>query len=65
MANSVDLDQTAPLGAVSSGTNLFASILEFVSNDRQLFAAEDFSRCNFSDAFFVGALKVKKFLFVL
>ena len=26
MANSKDLDQTAPLGAVSSGSTLFASI---------------------------------------
>ena len=27
MANSVDPDQTAPIGAVSSGSTLFASIL--------------------------------------
>ena len=27
MANSVDPDQTAPIGAVCSGTTLFASIL--------------------------------------
>ena len=27
MANSVDPDQTAPIGAVCSGTKLFASIL--------------------------------------
>ena len=27
MANSVDPDQTAPIGAVGSGTTLFASIL--------------------------------------
>ena len=27
MANSVDLDQTAPIGAVCSGFTLFASIL--------------------------------------
>ena len=27
MANSVDLDQTAPVGAVCSGSMLFASIL--------------------------------------
>ena len=27
MANSVDLDQTAPIGAVSSGSTLVASIL--------------------------------------
>ena len=40
MANSVDPDQTAPIGAVCSGSMLFASILKFVSNARQLFAAE-------------------------
>ena len=28
MANSVDPDQTAPVGAVCSGTTLFASILD-------------------------------------
>ena len=28
MANSVDPDQTAPIGAVSSGSTLFASILD-------------------------------------
>ena len=28
MANSVDLDQTAPIGAVCSGSTLFASILD-------------------------------------
>ena len=27
MANSVDLDQTAPIGAVCSGSTLFASIV--------------------------------------
>ena len=42
-----------------SGSNLFASILRFVSNVRQLFAADDFSRRHFSDAFFLGALRVK------
>ena len=29
MANSVDPDQTAPIGAVCSGSTLFASILNF------------------------------------
>ena len=47
MTNSVDPDQTAPIGAVCSVSTLFAS----VSNVRQLFAADDFSRRNFSDAF--------------
>ena len=57
MANSVDPDQTAPIGAVWSGSTVFASILNFVSNVRQLFAADDFSRRHFSDAFFLGALR--------
>ena len=51
MTNSVDPDPTAPIGAVGSGSTLFASILKFVSNDRQLFAADDFSKRYFSDAF--------------
>ena len=44
MALSVDTDQTAPIGAVCSGSTLFASILNFVSNVRQLFAADNLSR---------------------
>ena len=59
MTNSVDPEQTTPIGAVLSGSALFASILRFVSNVRQLFAAADFSRRHFSDAFFGGALRVK------
>ena len=47
MANSVHPDQTAPIGAVCSGSTLFAYILEFASNVRQLFAADDFSRRHF------------------
>ena len=58
MTNSVDPIETAPIGTVSSGSTLFASILKFVSNVRQLFAADDFSRHHFSDAFFLGALRV-------
>ena len=54
MTNRVDPDQTAPIEAVWSGSTLFASILNFVSNVRQLFAADDFSRCHFSDAFFLA-----------
>ena len=48
MTNSVDPDQTT----------LFASILKLVGNDRQLIAADDFSRRYFSDAFFLGTLRV-------
>ena len=58
MTNSVDHDQTAPIGAVWSGSTLFASILKFVCNVWKLFAAYDFSRRHFSDAFFLGALRV-------
>ena len=53
MANSVDSDQTAPVGAVGSGSTRFATILKLVNNIRQLFAADDFSRRHFSDAFFL------------
>ena len=35
MTNSVDPDQTAPIGAVCSGSMLFDSILKLVSNVRQ------------------------------
>ena len=58
MANSVDADQTVPIGAVFSGSTLFASLL-FVSYARQLFAADDFSRRHFQMHFFLGALRVK------
>ena len=60
MTKSVDPDETAPVGAVSSGSTLFASILKFVSNVRQLFAADDFSRRHFQMNFFLGALRVKE-----
>ena len=43
MTNSVNPDQTAPIGAVCSGPTLFASILKFVINVWQFFAADDFS----------------------
>ena len=54
MANSLDPDQTAPIGAVCSGSRLFASILKFVSNARQLFAADEFSRRHFRCIFFLA-----------
>ena len=54
MASSVDPDQTAPIGAVCSGSTLFASIL-----NRQLFAADGFSRRHFQMHFFLRALRVK------
>ena len=54
MANSVDPDQTAPEGAVCSGSTLFASILlyfslsEMLSNYlQQTTSADDIFRCTF------------------
>ena len=47
MANSVDPDQTAPIGAVCSGSTLFATVLNLFINVRQLFAADDIFRCIF------------------
>ena len=51
MANSVDPDQTAPLGAVSSGSMLFASILYssamLGNNLQQTTSADDIFRCIF------------------
>ena len=49
MAKSVDQDQTAPIGAVCSGSTLFV-----VSNVRYLFAADDFSRRHFQMHFFLA-----------
>ena len=49
MANSVDPDQTAPIGAVCSGSTLFASILNssvMLGNYLQT-SADDIFRCIF------------------
>ena len=57
MANGVDPDQTAPIGAVCSGSTLFASILNssvMLGNYLQQTTSAD----DFSDAFFLGALRV-------
>ena len=52
MANSVDPDKTAPIGAVCSGSTLFASILNssvMFGNYWQLtISADDIFRCIFS-----------------
>ena len=60
MANSVDPDQTAPIGAVCSGSTLFASILNLsvmLGNYlQQTDSADDIFRC----IFFLGALGVNK-----
>ena len=53
MANGVDPDQTAPIGAVCSGPTLFASILNssvILGNYLQQTTSAD------DDAFFLGAL---------
>ena len=59
MANSVGPDQTAPIGAVCSGSTLFASSLNLsvmVGNYlQQTTSADDIFRC----IFFLGALRVK------
>ena len=44
MANSVDPDQTAPIGAVYSGSTLFASVLYWSVMLGNYYAADDFSR---------------------
>ena len=55
MANSVDPDQTAPIEQSVLGPRCL--LLYFlVSNVRQLFAADDFTRRHFQMIFFLGAL---------
>ena len=62
MANSVDPDQTAPKGAVCSGSTLFASILHssvMLGNYfQQTTSADNIFRC----IFFLGALRVKIYI---
>ena len=54
MANSVDPDQTAPIGAVCSWSRLFASILNSLVMLGNFFAADDFSRRHFQVHFFLA-----------
>ena len=55
MANKVDADQTAPIGAVCFGSALFASILNLsiiIGNYlQQTTSADDIFRCIFSWSF--------------
>ena len=51
MANSVDPEQTAPIGAVCSGSTLFASILNVLE-----MLGDYLQQTTFSDAFFFLAL---------
>ena len=55
MANSVDPDQTAPIGAVCSGSTLFTSIL-YSSVMLGIFCSRRLQQTTFSDAFFALAL---------
>ena len=59
MANSVDPDQTAPIGAVCSGSTLFASIFN-LSVMLGNYLQQTISADDISDAFFLGALRVEK-----
>ena len=58
MANSVDPDQTAPIGAVCSGSTLFASILNLAvmlgNYLQQTTSADDIFRCGFFSWRFKG-----------
>ena len=62
MTNSVDPDQTAPIGAVCSRSTLFASILNssvMLGNYlQQTTSADDIFRC----IFFLGALRINIFM---
>ena len=51
MSNSVDLDQTAPIGAVCSGSTLFASILN-LSVMLGNYCSRRLQQTTFSDGFF-------------
>ena len=52
MANNVDQDQTAPIGAVCSGSTLFASILNL-----SVMSGNYLQQTTFSDAFFFWCFK--------
>ena len=53
MANTVDPDQTAPIGAVCCGSRLFASILNL-----SVMLGNYLQQRTFSDAFFSWCFKV-------
>ena len=64
MANSVDPDQTVPIGAVCSGSMLFVSthnLSVMLGNYlQQMTSADNIFRC----IFFLGALRLKKMCLV-
>ena len=53
MANSIDPDQSAPIGAVCSESRLFAPHLK-----SSIMLGNYLQQTTFSDAFFLGALRV-------
>ena len=57
MANSMDPDQTAPIGAVCSGSTLFALILNL-----SVMSGNYLQQTTFSDAFFLGVLRFNLFI---
>ena len=59
MANSVDPDQTAPIGAVCSGSSLFASIINSSVILGNYLQQRTSIRRHFQLHFFFGALRVK------
>ena len=61
MANSEDPDQTAPIGAVCSGSTLFPSIL-YSSVMLGNYLQQTTSADDILHAFFLGALRVKELL---
>ena len=61
MANSVDSDQTAPIGAVCFGSTLFASILNS-SVMLAIICSRRHQQTTSADAFFLGDLRVNVLL---
>ena len=61
MANSVDPDQTAPIGAVCSGSTLIASILNssVMLGKMPIICSRRLQQTTFQMHFFLGALRVK------
>ena len=55
----MDPDQTAPIGAVCSGSTLFASIPNL-----SVMLGSYLQQTTFSDVFFHGALRVTMYLFI-
>ena len=60
MANCVDPDQTAHIGAVCSWSTLFQSIPNWSVMLGNFLAADDFSRRHFQMQFFLVAIRVNK-----